>query len=604
MKSLTALWSVLAHEQASRCGTSTTIDISRDIETVVGRTENEGLSFLTITLPTFGKGFQKSLDQGVFAPDTAFKLQRGRCLPAFLQGFTGLVFDPGTGVLLDEPSIDAIFAIRQLTLIFGKIELPCTPVREQDAMDAFVQCEKEVRYADSVLDPEKHSAFFRISQLLFGSLFSVLDQKVYSEQIVPKHGPGSTADSLTSNGKYRLRTWTSRLEDYFHVGDFLFPNARYFNEHYDEISFLEPGEEMPVKVISVPKTQKTPRIIAVEPSAMQYAQQGILEAITKGIDSSYLSQFISTESQEPNQLLAQKGSRDGSLATLDLSEASDRVSNQLIRSMLSNFPHLHGAVDACRSRKADVPGHGVIRLAKFASMGSALCFPFEAMAFLAMVFVGIEEDLGHRFTHKSEFLDFVGRVRIYGDDIIIPVDNVHTVVNSLESFGTRVGTDKSFWIGRFRESCGKEYYDGHDVSIVKVRRLFPTRQQDAPEVISLVSLRNQFYMNGCWGITKWLDERIEKVLPYFPNVLPTSSGLGRITSLGYSKERVCDDYQAPLVKAFVVTSVPPRDPLDGAGALLKFFLKRSSLPAADGRHLERSGRPRAVRIKPRWVSPF
>jgi hypothetical protein len=237
-------------------------------------------------------------------------------------------------------------------------------------------------------------------------------------------------------------------------------------------------------------------------------------------------------------------------------------------------------------------------------MGSALCFPFEAMAFLTMCFLGIEESIGHRFTKVSQISDYLGQVRIYGDDIIVPVDHVHSVVNSLEHFGARVGTDKSFWIGKFRESCGKDYYSGHDVSIVKVRRLFPTQRKDAPEVISLVSLRNQMYMLGCWRTARWLDGQIGKVLPYFPNVLPSSQGLGRTSSLGYDIEREDENLHSPLVKAYVVSAVPPRDHLDGAGALLKFFLKRSGLPAADGRHLERSGRPRAVRIKPRWVSPF
>ena len=603
MKSLIALWNILANELAGRCGTSTTMDQ----KTVQGRIKHEGLSFFTITLSSFGKDFQKSLDQGIVARDSfsSFKKKGGTRLPSFLRGFSELVFDSGTGVLLPEPSIDAIFAVRQLTLMYSKMLIPCSIERERAAIDGFVQCEQEVKARDSLMFDSDYSDFRRLSNLVFRSLFSKLDGKIYRGEIVPKHGPGATADKLMGNQKFLQMTWTDRLEEVFHVGDFLFPSARHFAEHYDGLHFLEPGAEIPVKVITVPKTQKTPRIIAIEPTAMQYVQQGVLETITEGIrEDKLLFNLISSDSQEPNQQLARKGSSDGTLATLDLSEASDRVSNQLIRTMLADFPYLQRAVDACRSRKANVPGHGVIRLAKFASMGSALCFPFEAMAFLVMVLLGIEESIGHRFTNKHQISELVGQVRIYGDDIIVPVDHVHTVVNSLEYFGTRVGTDKSFWIGRFRESCGKEYYAGEDVSIVKARRFFPTRQQDAPEVMSLVSLRNQLYMSGCWKTVAWLDGQIGKVLSYFPNVLPTSPGLGRTSSLGYSTERMDEHLQAPMVKAHVPVAVIPRNPLEGHGALLKFFLKRGSMPAADGRHLERSGRPRAVDIKPRWVSPF
>ncbi len=72
MKSLTSLWNVLANEMASRCSTSTT----KDINTVLGRTENEGISFLTITLPSFGKDFQYCLDQGMVVPKSFLPSER------------------------------------------------------------------------------------------------------------------------------------------------------------------------------------------------------------------------------------------------------------------------------------------------------------------------------------------------------------------------------------------------------------------------------------------------------------------------------------------------------------------------------------------------
>jgi len=60
MKSLMSLWSKIAEESAIQCCTSA----SHDINTVMARVEDEGLSFLTITLPSLGKATQKWLDQG------------------------------------------------------------------------------------------------------------------------------------------------------------------------------------------------------------------------------------------------------------------------------------------------------------------------------------------------------------------------------------------------------------------------------------------------------------------------------------------------------------------------------------------------------------
>jgi hypothetical protein len=574
-----------------------------DIKTVQGRVKHEGMSFLTISLPSYGKDFQKSLDQGLVDRNSyqGFSWRAG--LPRFLGGFLDLVFDRDSGVLLNEPSVEAIHAVRQLTLLYSKVLAPCTKSRVQEAMDDYIECDRQVKERDKFISEDDYTSFHRISRLLFGSIFSEIDKLIYDEELVPNHGPGATADKLMGNQKFKLRTWTSRLQEVFSSENYLLPNARFAQE--DGVTYLEPGEEEPVRVISVPKTQKTPRIIAIEPTCMQYMQQAIKDALVPRLESdSILRHFLGFTDQEPNQHLACIGSEKGSLATLDLSEASDRVSNQLVRRMLSDHPNLLKGVEACRSRKADVPGHGVVRLAKFASMGSALCFPFEAMVFLTLILLGIEEGLSTRFSKRSDFKDLFGRVRVYGDDLIVPVDNVESVINQLEYFGARVGSAKSFWIGRFRESCGKEYYEGQDVSIVKVRRDFPASRSDGQGCISLVSLRNQLYKAGCWETVKYLDSTIWKVLKHFPVVEEASPVLGRTSFLGYKPERMCARLHRPLVKGYVERSLIPKNSLSGEGALLKYFLKRGRQPSVDGNHLERSGRPQAVNIKLRWAPPY
>jgi len=598
MKSLTSLWKILAKDLASGCCTSTT----RDSKTVSERVKCEGTSFLTITLPQFGKDFERSLDQGCVDRQDfqGFTWRSG--LPVFLQGFLSLVFDSNTGRLLDEPNIFAIRAIRQLTLIDSKMFLLTNSQRERAAMSGFIQCEKEVRDADSRLTPQLRSQFIRVSNIVLGRVLYDLDKKVQNcDELIPSHGPGATADGLKGNRKFSHTSWPMRLDKVFHSVDFLLPNASYY-ERLADVDFLEPDAEIPVKVISVPKTQKTPRIIAMEPTAMQYAQQSVRRLIYESVERDYLlNALIGFTDQEPNQLLAQEGSLTGNLATLDLSEASDRVSFEHVRDLLTLTPHLFEVVDACRSRKALVDGHGVIPLAKYASMGSALSFPIEAMVFISIIFIGVENALNRPLTRK-DVQSLVGRVRVFGDDIIVPVDIVPDVIDALESFGMKVNRTKSFWTGKFRESCGKEYYNGHDVSIVKVRQVPPTSQQDATEVISWVSLRNQMYFSGLWKTTEWLDSFLSGILKDFPVVLESSPVLGRHSFLGYNAQRVGGRYQIPQVKGFVIRAVIPENPLDDHHALLKCLLNISELPIADERHLERSGRPHAVSIKRAWSS--
>jgi hypothetical protein len=590
----------LVRDVLTDVGTWCRISTTRDCLTIERRVKDEGLSFLTITLPSFGSDLQKGLDQGKVDSQLFQGFDHGRgCLPLFLGGFIGLVFDRASGLLLDNPSVDAIFAIRQITLMFSKVAMECTPKRVQMSIEGYIKCEKELKDSDLSLSQSYKDDFERIARLLWADVLSRCDKAVYDGTIVPKHGPGTTAEGLKGNLKYGQYEWPERLEEYFPSGEYLFPSWR----HYDanRVQLLEPGAERPVRVITVPKTLKTPRIIAIEPTAMQYVQQGLMEVLVDAISrDDFLGRIVGFDDQEPNQLMAQQGSSDGSLATLDLSEASDRVSNQLVRLLLKDHPHLAKGVDACRSRKADVPGYGVQRLTKFASMGSALTFPIEAMIFSIIIFIGIEKGLSSPLTQR-DIKSLRGQVRVFGDDIIVPVDYVHHVVGMLETFGFRVNAGKSFWTGKFRESCGKEYYNGVDVSIVRCRQDLPAQRADALEIISTVSLRNQMYYRGLWGVAASLDKWLGRIIP-FPTVLPESPVLGRHSYLGFVQEKPCPKLHKPLVKGYVVRSTIPKRKVSGSDALLKVFLKRGELPFADRDHLERSGRPQSVGIKLRWAS--
>jgi len=592
---------LLARELLADAGSWCHVSTSRDYQTITARFKHEGLSFLTISLPKFCDDFQIALDHSLVSPDLFSGFRKTGALPSFLGGLLDLVFDRDSGRLLDVPSIDAIIAIRQVCLAFGKVNLPCSDTRIANAIAKYIECEQEVRRYDGCF-PSKRESFMRMSVKLWGQFLSNCNKVVWESDIFPKHGPGATADKLVGNDKWNQRVWTTRLEREFPMAEFAFSSYSEYLSVIQDITFLEPGAEQPVRVITVPKTLKTPRIIAIEPTCMQYTQQALLQMMVNEIERDDNSRnFIRFIDQTPNQELAKLGSSDQSLATLDLSEASDRVSNQHVRALLRYHSSLSRAVDACRSRKADVPGYGVKRLAKFASMGSALCFPFEAMVFTTVVFLGIEKALNRPLTVK-DFKSFYGRVRVYGDDIIVPVEYVNSVVSELEAYGFRVNRNKSFWTGKFRESCGKEYFDGHDVSISRVRQALPRQRGDVQEIVSTVSLRNRLYEAGYWRSARYLDSIIERLIP-FPNGLSTSPGLVRRCSLGYKSEREHPTLHKPLVRAMVVTPRKRRSPLDGSGALIKCLLP-GRLEPFDVDHLTYAGRPVAVDIKRRWSPPF
>jgi len=262
----------------------------------------------------------------------------------------------------------------------------------------------------------------------------------------------------------------------------------------------------------------------------------------------------------------------------------------------------------------------------------------EAIVFLTMIFLGIERVLNSPLDPQS-VKRFVGKVRVYGDDIIVPVECAESVIDSLESFGIKVNRSKSFWNGKFRESCGKEYYEGQDVSIVKVRREFPASRvrvgglntgENIDRVNSYVDLRNQLYFAGYWKTCEKLDNHIRELIKYYPVVAPTSPLVGRHSFLGYSTERMHPSLHSPLVKGWQRVARSPKDPLDGHAALLKCLLlleeksdnetqpvypfehvaldlnieEVGGLPAVNEEHLERAGRPYAATLQLGWTSPF
>jgi len=579
------------------CCTSTT----RDFETITRRVNHEGISFLTITLPTFARDLERALDEGVVGPHLFLSFKKRGSLPRFLGGFCDQVFDRTSGRLLDAPSHNAIFFMRQITLMFKKILLPCSSERERTAYAKYIECESEVeRFTALNRNSAKIADFGDMCGRLWAGVLADVDLSTYNIELLPKHGSGSTADKLYGNAKFEQSTWPRRLDECFPAADFIICNYG-FNEELERIDFCEPEAEKPVRVISVPKTLKTPRIIAMEPACMQYAQQSILEILVPALEgSSFLNNAVGFTDQTPNQRMAREGSITGRLATIDLSDASDRVSSLLVDVLLANHPSLRKAVFACRSTRADVPGFGIVSLSKFASMGSALCFPIEAMVFLTITLIGIERELNRRLS-QGDINRILRSVRIYGDDIIIPTDYVRSVVSELSAYGMKVNTAKSFWTGKFRESCGRDYYDGSDVTITYCRRSLPTHRSDASEMISAVSMRNAFYKAGLWKTAEFLDQYVRRLAP-LPTVLETSQVVGRHSFLGYETQRICADLHRPLVKGMVKASRPRPSKLDGHGALLKFFLKRGDEPIFDAKHLERYGRPESVDIKIRWAS--
>lgn len=620
---------------------------SRDIQTVARRSNTEGDSFFTLTLPAFGKEFLRALDRGCLLPNDFIGWSRGsyhglnrmqgvKDGPKFMNWALQVVFaashvcsaEPNvihpcvTGGIGEESALssegvfnyyagpdtlmgydddwaaESVHAILQLSGLYSKEKNLASTAKNQEALDRYVTTDEELashlEEVDFPLLYDRLHAVRKVMTLAFAGTLSVVDRQVYDSTLLPKHGPGATADKLVGNQKWLLSEWTERLERRFSHEEYLFPSDSILRDSDESIVFRTPENERPVKVVLVPKTQATPRVIAIEPTCMQYVQQAFLRALVPGLESSKQSKsFVGFTDQEPNRRLAAYGSAGGNLATLDLSEASDRVANWLVEAIFEDWPHFLEGIQACRSTRAGLPDGRIIELVKFASMGSALTFPIEAMLFAAISIEAVCRASSMPLTARS-LKQLSGRVRVFGDDIVVPADCAEQVIDSLELFGFKVNRHKSFWTGEFRESCGEEYWRGRDVSHVKVRTDLPTSLRSAVEVVSTSETRNQLFEAGFVHAVEVLDRILVKVTHgVYPVVEPSSPLLGRRSLDRPSGDSWDQDLHVPLAKGYVLVARSPVNKLDGPRALLKYFLS----PSEEEEHLTRSGRPRAVRMK-------
>jgi hypothetical protein len=161
------------------------------------------------------------------------------------------------------------------------------------------------------------------------------------------------------------------------------------------------------------------------------------------------------EGQSIHRALAQRASVDGSLATIDMSNASDTLCRVLPKLVLpSLWFELLDSLRAThtllrRSGLGSEKSTGWFRLEKFSSMGNGFTFELETLIFSALARAVVSLKGGDP-----------SKVKCYGDDLIVPSADYSDVVAGLRMFGFTPNMEKTFAEGPFRESCGGDFWGG------------------------------------------------------------------------------------------------------------------------------------------------
>lgn len=364
---------------------------------------------------------------------------------------------------------------------FKKLEDRSNHLADLTALDKFLQSNLRCRDWSLVLESEADS-------LLWGTFLTTFQSfvmKTWKDSIVPDYseildrgrtGPGASLGALGND--FYTKMFSSPLTCTDKGLHSLYEHYVQRNPNWREAEELRYSQFGVPRVVEgnrlsfVPKNRDASRCICTEPSLNMFYQLGIGSVIEERL-SNFFGIRLSNQ-QEYNKILAKIGSCDDSYCTIDLSCASDSVSMGLLHKICP--PELLRWIIKCRSPMVTLPDGRVEELHMVSSMGNGFTFPLQTAIFSCVVssaysVLGIPLDKNQHPRSPGRELGKVGNFGVFGDDIIVDPRAYRSTVRLLNMLGFLVNEEKSFKEGRFRESCGGDYFDGQPARGVYIKTL-------------------------------------------------------------------------------------------------------------------------------------
>jgi hypothetical protein len=263
-----------------------------------------------------------------------------------------------------------------------------------------------------------------------------------------------------------------------------------------------------------------------------------------------------------NQRYALYGSLGARWVTLDMKDASDRVSSTLVERLFRKTC-LVKYLMASRSTSTRLPSGQVVPLVKFAPMGSALCFPVEALCFWALSVACITYADNSNTHDEHKLQRAIEGVRVYGDDLILRTEDYGAVMQMFPRVGLLFNEQKCCTSGSFRESCGVDAFKGVIVTPVRFRKVWDSRRKDTQQFLSYVEASNSLYDNGFWETAEYIREAVVRKygeLPVVDHHEPLSylcfrRLTGSVRDSAAFPTKYCRKTQQVLIKTWVAESV-------------------------------------------------
>lgn len=496
-------------------------DYHRDVVTCCRRIRSEGVHFVAILLPQLGNYLLETVEYG-HADLSGFKIRHQ--LPRFLGRLFQLVTSESNmvPVAVQARAFDAIYSV---TSAFKKLR--GSPDDRDNACEktyySFVDVDKEI--GDIDFDSDDLKGIIDVAAREWYKF--ARDININDAACVPRPGPGAVVnDHMPSTEPYMRYAPYVTLD----TVDDVMPWTEWFLSHpWDVVSRSRECTALyrnkPIIAYSqyliVPKTFVKWRGICKEFNEVQFRQQAVRALLYHHIEQK-LGNNIPIRDQFVHRDRALRSSVLKDDATIDESEASDRIARVLVERIAARTPDFLRVLLALSTRFIKPPTvlrkKYLLSTHKFAPMGSAICFPVMSLVHLFLIW-GIIHDK----TDLPNKQDLCRRVSVYGDDIILPSELIPSVYAWLPRFGMKINRTKSYFRSGFRESCGCHAFNGRDVTPLYVKFTYSSKSDASPtkRLVSLLSLENQAHYKGLaytasflrsylqlnYGLLPYVDER-------------------------------------------------------------------------------------------------
>jgi hypothetical protein len=446
------------------------------------------------------------------------------------------------------------------------------------------------------------------------AMVSDVFQNFDNTEVVGQHGPGAVVDG--KGDKYLFPTWPSRLSSEFPVEAHAIPNYGFLQDlsrdERSRSSFHIPIVKdvvEPARFTTVPKTFQKDRGITIEPTALMFIQKGIDRWIRGKIAHSSLSAYLPLNDQTVNGAMALAASKCGSYATLDLESASDSLPLESVVHLLYGCPDLVRGLSASRSKYVRF-GKSVHLLRKYAGMGNGTTFVVQSLIYLGLALAvrAFNDSLTGGYLKskpsfgKATLRKYRKQIRVFGDDIIVPVGDVRLLTYVLAAFGPRVNQAKSYSGSLlFRESCGVDAYCGHDITPAYIRAL--PADNTLTEQVSRVQSSNALFAKGWWQAALAANVGCSLELPTVP---VDCELLGEQSYSGFNadelKTRWNRRYQRSEIRSHVLVSTNTKTLTNGLARLSRYLNRPRYSRALDYLNPVPYDPSESVRAKPKVVS--